>query len=297
MSTTLENIPDNEDAKDIRDYISGNYELFYHGLKALREYNFSIGDILIKNTVEEDYDTGVKKLKPVCVSHNNPTPRKFKVVAIDEFGIPWIRQISSSTGELGIGLESLASFTVDAIRFTPDRAQAESILMGDEAQYSPIEAAKAHRKLVIAMRKRNGKKIIRSKDPESSAFWAEQFKSLKRSQEVWFRKDVRWMGSNGTYFKTSADLEECKVRVMSVKTITTIKELKEHQEVIGNRSEIQNAAAMIKANQEVVIMRFVGKDYSGNWNSARNASYATNCQEGYYNDLTKFALYVEEPEF
>lgn len=289
-----QNIPEKEDENFIRNYLDDGYKLFYHGLKAARAYNFSVGDVLIKNLVETDYDDETKRtLVPICVSHNNPTPKKYKVVAIDEFGIPWIRQISSTNGELGSALETLASFNLDAYHFTPDRAQAESILLGDEAGYNPIEAAKARRKEVVAQRKRNGKKILQS---SLSSFWAEKFQSLKRSQEVWFRKDQRYLGSSGTYFRDKDTLENSKIRVLSIMKFSTIKEIKENPSVFDAHDMRENAIDMIKSKQEVVAMKYLSKDYYGKWLPAKEAQYVTNVPADYYGKLEDFGMYIEEPE-
>lgn len=294
MSHPKQNIPDQETAEHIKDYLEDSYKLFYHGLKAAAKYDFSVGDVIIKNEVDEDYN-GNTVLYPVCVSHTNPSPKKFKVVAVDEFGIGWIRQINSSTGELGTGLETLASFSPEYIHFTPDREQAESILMGDEEGYNPLEAAKKRRKEVIGFRNRNKKKLLQS---ALSSFWAEKFKELKRGQELWFRTDKRYMGSNGTYFFNPQELENCKIRVISVKTINTIKELKEHDE-LNHYDTLTEATKMIKNGEDVVVVKYVSKDYTGNWRSAKDASYVHNvAKSGGWSsyDIDKYAMYLEEPE-
>ena len=298
----MKNIPNQEDQEHIEEYIRYNHSRTYLGLKAAKLYNYAVGDVIIKNVVEEEYDdykeewTGRFTMEPVTISHNNRSPKKYKVVAIDEFGVPWIRQINSSTGKEGDKLESLADFDTDNIRFTPDVAQADAVLIGDEGSYDPLEQAKLKRKQVSVVRRENKKKAFTS---DSNSEWGTKFKSLKRGQEVWFKSNKKWMGSAGTYFSSKESVEECKIRVISVSTITTLKDLAANDKI--DHTERHNAETMVRNKQEVVVVKYVGKDYSGNWNAAKDAEYITNAlpnsEERYYSNIRDMILYTEEPSY
>jgi len=296
----MKNIPNKKDEEFINETIRSNILRTYSALKASKIYNFAVGDIIIKNHVEEIYDnlkddwTGKYRMEPVTVSSNNFTPKKFKVVAVDEFGIPWIRQINSKTGKEGDKLESLGDYNSEYIRFTPDTAQADAVLVGDEASYDPLEQAKLIRKQIANIRKENDKKAFTSDNCEE---WGKKFKSLTRNQEVWFYtygpNNSKW-----TYFKNKEEVEAMKVRVLSISTIKTLKELKTSTIINNvNLEPLTTYESALRCGNEIVIMRYITKNYNNSWKSAKDAEFVTNIGfKGFFKvDISKMILYTEEP--
>lgn len=76
-----------------RDQINQFYNTYGRGFKLFREYrNYNEGDVLVRrnqHSATGEYDP---------VSASCPIPKKFKVVCVDEFDVPWIKQIGVKGG-------------------------------------------------------------------------------------------------------------------------------------------------------------------------------------------------------
>ncbi len=87
-------------------------------------WQFQVGDVLIRHKVEgtsSDLDV---------VSDACPIPKKFRVMFIDELGMPWIKQLSVRGG-LGSKLMAMAdAWSNGKYRYSVDPELVDSILLG-----------------------------------------------------------------------------------------------------------------------------------------------------------------------
>jgi len=120
--------PANE--KEIRDFLD-----LASSAKLIREWHiwqlYKEGDVLIRQK-RFGYGASVN-WKFDVVSSYCPVPRKFKIVKIDELGIPWVKQISVRGG-LGNKIHSLADST-QTYRYQQDPEMSMAILLG--VDYEP----------------------------------------------------------------------------------------------------------------------------------------------------------------
>jgi len=91
----------------------------------LREiWKYTIGDILVRYIVDSRSET------LDLVSGSCPVPRKFRVMHIDDLGIPWLKQLSVRGG-LGTKLSPITEMWCDGrYRYCVDQEQLDSILLG-----------------------------------------------------------------------------------------------------------------------------------------------------------------------
>lgn len=97
-------------------------------LKNLKTWNFSVGDVIVRYTVDS---RGNKNLD--LVSTRCPVPKKFRVLHIDDLGVPWVKQLSVSGG-LGNKLYCLMNY-IHNFQWEVDPEQIDSIILGH--QYDP----------------------------------------------------------------------------------------------------------------------------------------------------------------
>lgn len=87
-------------------------------------WKFTVGDVLVRykmNGDSRDLD---------IVSDACPVPKKFRVMYIDDLGIPWVKQLSVRGG-LGIKLANLTdAWGNGRYRYFVDPEQIDSILLG-----------------------------------------------------------------------------------------------------------------------------------------------------------------------
>lgn len=87
-------------------------------------WKFSVGDILVRYLIDSK-DKSLDLISEVC-----PVPKKFRVMYIDDLGIPWVKQLSVRGG-LGTRLASLVdSWSFGKYRYIVDPEQTDSILLG-----------------------------------------------------------------------------------------------------------------------------------------------------------------------
>jgi hypothetical protein len=79
--------------KEQREAITRQGTIVRECLRAVKLHRFEIGNILIKKCFEYNYKTGTSAWKAELFSENRTALRKYKVVAVDEFEIPFIRKI------------------------------------------------------------------------------------------------------------------------------------------------------------------------------------------------------------
>jgi hypothetical protein len=87
-------------------------------------WKFSVGDVLIRHKMIED-SRDVDMVSDAC-----PVPKKFRVMYIDDLGVPWIKQLSVRGG-LGTKLTNLIeAWGSGRYRYSVDPEQIDSILLG-----------------------------------------------------------------------------------------------------------------------------------------------------------------------
>ena len=92
----------------------------------LREFlswkHFSVGDVLIQ--IDRDHDNRVTQVSEVC-----KVPRKFKVLYIDELGVPWVKHVSVRGG-LGRKIRPLTDMMPTRYTFEIDPEKFEAEMFG-----------------------------------------------------------------------------------------------------------------------------------------------------------------------
>lgn len=94
--------------------------------KTIREYNswkFGEGDILIRYSTDHKNNKMLDKVSEVC-----PVPKKFRVLHIDELGIPWVKQLSVRGG-LGNKMYCLMNY-INNYTWEVDPEQIDAVILG-----------------------------------------------------------------------------------------------------------------------------------------------------------------------
>ena len=99
-----------------------------HLYKLIKEYNswnFEIGDILVRYSLSAEGNKSIE-----FVGSNCQVPKKYKILYIDDAGIPWTKQVSVRGG-LGKKIRPLTNIA-DGYRWTMeiDPEQIDSIILG-----------------------------------------------------------------------------------------------------------------------------------------------------------------------
>lgn len=104
----------------------------------LREFvkwqGFGLNDVLIRYRITADFHTGKIQRDIDNVSNTCEVPKKFRIVYIDDIGVPWVKQLSVRGG-LGNKLYCLADYSPGCYEFEVDPAYVDSILLG--TSYDP----------------------------------------------------------------------------------------------------------------------------------------------------------------
>jgi hypothetical protein len=94
--------------------------------KMIRDYHswkFNVDDVLIRHSTDHDGNKVVD-----IVSESCRVPKKFRVVKVDELGIPWVKQLSVRGG-LGNKLYCLMNY-VNNYTWEVDPEQIDAVLLG-----------------------------------------------------------------------------------------------------------------------------------------------------------------------
>ena len=131
---------------------NGNADIIFRALTALKNKNFKEGDFLIRINAKWDWDSdNNKKWQIEPFSESNATPRKYKIVYVDEFGIPFLRRVLFN-GLLANEMFCMTNFDLDWVEFLIDPDSIDHILLSDDDDvFDPLLA---YRKV-----KRESKKI------------------------------------------------------------------------------------------------------------------------------------------
>lgn len=93
-------------------------------LSEMKHWGFQVGDTLVRHIKMTGGSTKVDIISDTC-----PVPKKFRVVHIDELGIPWIKQLSVRGG-LGKILYCMAQHNCRRYRYKVDPDQIEAVILG-----------------------------------------------------------------------------------------------------------------------------------------------------------------------
>lgn len=152
----------------------------YDWLRVKDRCQFVVGDIVIKMMHDYDYDKDKDFIRPETVSHVNKAARKYKVVHVDQYGVPWLKVLKANGG---MGTEMICAPNISPSYFAPDPDYADHVILSEEgAEFDPIEAAKKRRaeRREIAKQNKKNRKIFTTVD-EVSAF----LRDLKRGETFW----------------------------------------------------------------------------------------------------------------
>jgi hypothetical protein len=151
-------------------------------LKNRHKLNFDVGDILVRKMMGYNRSTGQTEVSVEKVSYSSPVPRKYKCIHIDEYGIPYVKVISTN-GKEGVSVMSCTSIDLDNQWFEQDPDQvAHVILSDDEKSFDPLEAFKNNKAKREQIRKQN--RAIRE-NTSTSALAREAFKKLKPGDRIY----------------------------------------------------------------------------------------------------------------
>ena len=93
-------------------------------LSEMKNWKFAVGDVLIRFIKEPEGGTSIDTVADTCL-----VPKKYRVMIIDDLGIPWVKQLSVRGG-LGNKLYCLAQIDAGKYHYQVDPEQLEAILLG-----------------------------------------------------------------------------------------------------------------------------------------------------------------------
>lgn len=109
-------------------------------------FNFKVGDYLIRKI--RDWDINYNKPKGdwrnVKIHPKSKMNKKFRVVHIDNHGVPYVKHIKVN-GSLG-GIVCMASMNFQVSRFEPDPEHMEHIILDMQSEFDPLQTHKEGKK-------------------------------------------------------------------------------------------------------------------------------------------------------
>ncbi len=144
------------------------------------DINFSVGDFLIKvNRRNDEY--GGHKWEPETISHVSAQPKRFVCIHEDEYGIKYLKPLTS----MGKELPNVIQLTEanDWTRYVVDPEFAEHIILGEESEFDFSEKRKQDKARRDAITKKNKKIAERIRFIEQADAL---IVSLKPGSKIWF---------------------------------------------------------------------------------------------------------------
>jgi len=93
-------------------------------LSEMKHWKFAVGDVLVRFIREPEGGTSIDVVSETC-----PVPKKYRVMLVDELGIPWVKQLSVRGG-LGNKLYCIANADASKYHYQVDPEQLEAIILG-----------------------------------------------------------------------------------------------------------------------------------------------------------------------
>lgn len=98
-------------------------------LTEMKNWKFQEGDILIRSVKDMEGHSSIDMVSTEC-----QVPKKYRVMLIDDIGIPWVKQLSVRGG-LGSKLYCLANIDANRYKYKVDPEQLDALLLG--VKYDP----------------------------------------------------------------------------------------------------------------------------------------------------------------
>lgn len=128
-------------------------------------YNFEIGDVLVKMTHRYDSIIENKKWVNEPISSDNPMAQRYVFIFKDEYGIGYMKRLQVSTGNLGSDIYSLSDYDYKYVRFQVDPEYAERMFLDADFDIKTIHKASLEaRKIVTKINRKSGIKFKSLKD-------------------------------------------------------------------------------------------------------------------------------------
>lgn len=124
--------------------------IIYDALQEMKGMRYNVGDFLIRKNCVWDSDRHDKDSsygghwETEAFSETNPAPRKYKVVAIDDVGMPYIQKVlfnGKLQGEIICALNSEPSY----IRYELDPDFADHFILSDDENFDPLDSYKVNK--------------------------------------------------------------------------------------------------------------------------------------------------------
>lgn len=124
--------------------------IIYDALQEMKGMRYNVGDFLIKKISAWDSDLYEKDSsydghwKIETFSETNPAPRKYKVVAIDDVGIPYIQKVLFN-GKLQGEVTCILNADPDYIKYELDPDFADHFILSDDENFDPLDSYKVNK--------------------------------------------------------------------------------------------------------------------------------------------------------
>lgn len=257
----------NEDQKERleRTVENNNVRIF---LQAQKDINFEIGDVLIKNIKQYDWNTGKHLWVTETLNSTNKMPQRYVYVFKDDTGIGYLQKLKVSTGELGDEVFPLTNYDFTSTQFLVDPEYAETSFLGGDFNIKDLHAKSLEqRRIVTKMNRKSGKKFTDLKDLEI------------------FIKDI--FDNNNGVFYTADDYTgryfDCRKITKLLKVKTTAPQMNEW----GWRKFKEKEPTQAASCKEVFFIKY---DQSGSHNPLYSFS-----QEVYSYDLLGQIFFKDKP--
>jgi len=112
-----------KELEDIKSFLASNP--IAQLLREFSNWSFEVGDVLVKYKILSASQTkNIENVSQAC-----PIPKKYRIVHIDDLGIPWVKQISVRGG-LGNKLYCILNYSQPNTVWEIDPEQIEALLLG-----------------------------------------------------------------------------------------------------------------------------------------------------------------------
>lgn len=140
---------DNFNEEEIKGFAEGSRnrkaEEIYDVLVRFKDITFEEGDFLLRHDLEYNYETYEYFWVIEKFSEVNQSYRKYKVVYVDEVGLPYVKKVLFN-GDLCGEAKCLAGYDLDRTKFLPDPDFMDHHLLAEEdEEFDPLQVYKEKR--------------------------------------------------------------------------------------------------------------------------------------------------------